>query len=415
MGSDALSVSRPDPGDAPTISPSRQPAGRDSSVSPKKTSPLRIAQILPTMRRAGAESVVAALCRGLAALGGGEGGVEVHLVVVGHRFDYAEELAGSGVHCHFLDLYQGPVRFYRWDIHRRIRRKLGAFLGSLQSDIVHFHLAHGLQWGGEAALAGGARIFYTAHGMDPMLASTHWRARWRRRGFIRGVQQSRCRLLAVSANVALHLAKGLEIPAKTVTIQPNPIDLERWPGIRATPSAPPHQAIMVGTLYPLKRVDVGIRAVAAWSEEEPLRLIVVGDGSERDNLESLARAQGVSDRVTFLGVRRDVPEQMAKAGVAWLLSEREGMPMAALEAMASGVPLIATDVPGTRELIQEGVNGLLVPLDDPQAVVAATRKLQERPELLNRIISGGAATVSQYGLPQVAQRHLELYRESLNG
>ncbi len=367
--------------------------------------PPRIVQVLPSMRRAGAESVVASLCRGLAAAG-----IDTHLLVIGNRFDYRSDLADSGVHIHFLNLFQGPIRFYRRDRVWWMRRRLAAFFRALRADIAHFHLYHGLVWGGVAAHRAGARVFYTVHGQNPFAIGTDWSARWLRWGFRRAVTGSHCRLLAVSGEAARHLASGLGWDVADIDIQPNPVELHRW---RFNPATDvPRRAILVGTLYPLKRVDVAIRALTE-GIDDAFELWLVGDGPERQRLQSLARTANVADRVSFLGMRRDLPELMPRAGVAWLLSEREGLPMVALEAMAAGIPLVASDVPGTRDLVRDGQNGLLVPLDDPRAVMRTSERLWREPALRRRLIEGGRHTAEAHGLAAIVDQHLARYRRAL--
>lgn len=369
---------------------------------------MRLAMVLPDMRRAGAESVVAILCRTLAKLG-----VEVHLVVIGSRCEYQDELADSGVHIHLLALCErGPIRFYRQDLHWRIRRQLGHFFRTLRPNVAHFHGVQALVWGGAVARAAGAKTLCTAHGRDPALAATDVRSRWRRLLYTRALEASGCRLLAVSPSVAHHQAHWLQRVPQTITVQPNPVDLTRCypaPGQLTLPK----RAIMVGTLYPLKRVHMGLLALQAWLEMAPeAELWVVGDGVERSRLETLAQQGRLAGRVSFLGVRHDVPALLRAAGVAWLLSENEGMPMAALEAMANGIPLIATHVFGTQDLVQHETNGLLVPLDQPEAVAQATESLWQNTDLRQQLIAGGLATTRRYETTRIAHEHLAHYHST---
>ncbi len=309
------------------------------------------------MRRAGAESVVALLCQGLASAG-----VEVHLVVVGGRFDYAEELKHQRIQIHLLRLFDGPVKFYRLDIQWRIRNSLRTFLGGLRPDILHCHLPHALIWAAAAAAKWSLKTFYTIHGSDPAMIGRGLKDWWRKREFIWAIRASRCVLMAVSKSAAHHMEKGLGLPPHSILVQPNPIDLARWKPAFSSESQQRPKVIMVGTLYPIKRVHVGIQGLkmltAAFPEAE---MDIVGDGPERPRLGELARSLGLEERVSFLGVRRDLHEFLQAADVIWLLSEREGMPMVMLEAMASGVPVVAADRPGTNEFVRDGENGLLVP------------------------------------------------------
>lgn len=367
-------------------------------------SSMRIVQILPGMRRAGAETVVANLCLGLVGLG-----VEVHLVVIGNRYEYQEMLADSGVRVHLLHLYYGPVHFYRLDLHWRIHRALRRFLSDLGPDVVHFHLAHGLIWGGVAAFRVGARCFYTAHGLDPDLVAKDLVARYRRWLLLQALRGSHAQVLAVAAPVANHLRASLSL--SKVEIQPNPLNLDF---ITAKPKEPlpwSRRAMMMGTLYPLKRVAIGIEALVGLQGEVPFELWVVGDGPDQVGLQAMANRLELTDRITFFGVRQDPATLLSQVGVVWLLSEREGLPMVALEAMAMGIPLIATDVPGIKELVRHGENGLLVGLDDPLAVVLATRRLELDAALRARIVAGGVQTVQAFHPQRVALDHLARYQQ----
>jgi len=366
---------------------------------------LRVAQILPSMRRAGAESVVATLSRGLATLD-----VEVHLVVIGNRFEYGRELANSGVHIHFLDLYQGQIHFYRRDLTIGIDRALGKFFADLKPDIAHFHLSHSLIWGHKAALLSGAKLFYTAHGQDPALMARDMISMWRRWQFARSVERSDCRLLAVASDTAQHLAQGLKIDPSRVEVQPNPLNLKLWKSpARMAPR--PTRSIMVGTLYPLKRVNIGILALREL--ETHFELLVVGDGPEKEKLIELARTNRLDKRVKFMGLRENVAPLIRSSGVIWLLSEREGMPMVALEAMAAEIPIVASNVPGTNNLLKDGMNGLLVPLDNPQAVAEATKSLWEEDNLARRLTRGGLHSATRYDLPVIAREHYDRYQKAM--
>jgi glycosyltransferase involved in cell wall biosynthesis len=121
----------------------------------------------------------------------------------------------------------------------------------------------------------------------------------------------------------------------------------------------------------------------------------------------------VAPRVEFLGVRRDIPDLLREAGVVWHLSKSEGGPMVALEAMAAGVPVVATDVPGTADLVKDGVNGLLVPLGDPAAVAAATRRLWADDALRRRLMEGGRATADEHRMERVGAEYVEHYRRAV--
>jgi glycosyltransferase involved in cell wall biosynthesis len=101
----------------------------------------------------------------------------------------------------------------------------------------------------------------------------------------------------------------------------------------------------------------------------------VGEGPQRPELERLAQALGVAERVRFLGLRHDVPALLAGADVATLTSRWEGLPNVVIEAMAMGAAVVATDVGGCGELVGDDEAGRLVPMESPEAVARALREL----------------------------------------
>jgi len=108
---------------------------------------------------------------------------------------------------------------------------------------------------------------------------------------------------------------------------------------------------------------------------------LVSAGLLRARYEALCARLGIADRVTFFGYRGDVHELLARSDIAVLTSIKEGIPRAVLEAMAAGVPVVATRVPGTSEAVWHGETGLLVPLDDAQALAGALAHLIANPEV----------------------------------
>lgn len=149
---------------------------------------------------------------------------------------------------------------------------------------------------------------------------------------------------------------------------PSGRDVRRELGI--APDAP-----VVGTvcvLRPQKALDVLVRAAGMLREREPrLRVLVVGEGEERPALERLTAELRLQDAVTFLGRRADVPDLLAAFDVAACSSDFEGMPLAVLEYMEAGLPVVATRVGGLPDLVEPGVNGVLVEPRDPVGLAAA--------------------------------------------
>jgi glycosyltransferase involved in cell wall biosynthesis len=139
-------------------------------------------------------------------------------------------------------------------------------------------------------------------------------------------------------------------------------------------------------------------------------LAIAGDGPLRPELERLAAESGVGDRVRFLGVRPDARALMGAADVVVMPSRWEGLPLAALETLASGTPLVATDVRGLRELVADGRDALLVP-EDREALAGALRRLLDDPVLARRLGDGGRRVEGAGSDEQLIARYLKLYEK----
>jgi glycosyltransferase involved in cell wall biosynthesis len=118
-------------------------------------------------------------------------------------------------------------------------------------------------------------------------------------------------------------------------------------------------------------------------------LMLAGDGELRAPLEAQARDLGIEKHVTFLGARLDVAELFAAMDVYCLPSHFEGMPLSLFEAMAARRPIVATSVVGIRDLLVDGVNGLLVPPDDAAALARTLLRLRREPELAAALVESG--------------------------
>jgi glycosyltransferase involved in cell wall biosynthesis len=151
----------------------------------------------------------------------------------------------------------------------------------------------------------------------------------------------------------------------------------------------------------------------AFQQLEPgsFRAAIVGDGPDRARVEEELGTAG-----ELLGERSDVAELLAQADVFVLSSRSEGLPISILEAMAAGLPVVASDVGGIPELVVDGETGLLVPAGDPDALAAALRRLVEDGELRRRLGAAARARVEQrFSVEQARRSHVELYERLLAG
>jgi glycosyltransferase involved in cell wall biosynthesis len=154
--------------------------------------------------------------------------------------------------------------------------------------------------------------------------------------------------------------------------------------------------VFVGRLAAAKGLPILLDALARLKDRQPpVRLTLVGAGAERTDIEARVRAQGLDDHVHFAGYQTptQVAEWLRSADVFVLPSLAEGVPVAAMEAMAAGVPVIATRVGGLYELIDDGVSGFLVPAAAPRALAARIAELLDSAELRNRVGHAGREKV----------------------
>ena len=169
----------------------------------------------------------------------------------------------------------------------------------------------------------------------------------------------------------------------------------------------------VGRLWPQKRVkDLIWAADLLKSTRDDTHLVIVGDGPQRSRLESYRDQSQITDRVHFVGERDDVPRLMPHFDVLWLGSEYEGQSNAILEAMLAGVPVIATNIAGNRDLVVDGVTGYLVPIGDRFEFTRRTHWLLDDETLRQRLGDAGRQRVlREFTVEQMVERHAALYRE----
>ncbi len=202
------------------------------------------------------------------------------------------------------------------------------------------------------------------------------------------------RMLAVNSRRGLRNAVELGVPEDRLAYVPNCVDTDAY---RPRPKAASGrlEVLAVGRLVEQKRFDVLLRALARLPEAA-VRCTIVGRGPLRRRLEGLAGKLGLGPQaLMWLGERTDMPALYAAADALALSSDWEGTPNVVLEAMACGLPVVATAVGGTAARIRDGVNGLLVPAGDPAALADALHNLARAPALRRRLGAAARAHVEE--------------------
>lgn len=212
------------------------------------------------------------------------------------------------------------------------------------------------------------------------------------------------------------------VPETRLRVVPNTVDTTRF---RRVPHArgPIRRELglgdefvwlAIGRFEPAKDYPTMIAAFARLAAERPQsQLVLVGEGSLRDQVESLIRQRGLKARVRLLGVRRDVPELLSAADGYLLSSAWEGMPVALLEAASVGLPIVATGVGGVPEVVEDGTTGLLVPPADPVALAQAMLRMESfSPDARGSMGQRGRILIEErYGTERVLQMWDRLYSE----
>ncbi len=183
------------------------------------------------------------------------------------------------------------------------------------------------------------------------------------------------RIVVNSVDVESYILREYRAPAGRIRVIENGVDTERFRPADVAKTGVPH-IVTVGRVVRQKNhalfLDAAERLLRSGQDA---RFTIVGDGPLRSELEVRAAAAGIADKVTFAGERQDVNEILRGATLFWLTSLWEGMPNAVLEAMASGVPVIVTEVSGTRELVEPGKQGYIVGCDDAAAFASYSAEL----------------------------------------
>ena len=276
--------------------------------------------------------------------------------------------------------------------------RLARFLRRERFAIVHTHAFTAATWGRLAAALAGRPCMvvheHSAFSLDSPLHSLVDRA----------LAPLTDRWVPVSEQLARDLARGLGLPVPRLVTVRN--------GLPLPEGAPPVDrgavrrelgadgfAKLVGTVGRLERrkgLEVLLEATQTLAGRRPdLGVVLVGEGPDREMLERQAGALGLGDRVLFAGRREDVPRVLAALDVFVLPSHSEGLSIALLEAGAASCPIVATDVGGNPEVIEDGRSGVLVPAGDPRALAEGLATVLDDPERARALGAAASRTVRE--------------------
>jgi glycosyltransferase involved in cell wall biosynthesis len=354
---------------------------------------MRIVQAIETAGPGGTEEVLIGLCKALREMGHD---VSVVLIKTGWLQDR-------------LEAERIPVD--AMTLHRPFEpafvRRLAAVIANRRADVLHTHEFTLAFYGKLAGRSTRVPLVATAHGANFA------------RGFKRRIlgaavlrPSKALRLTAVSGALARIIASELLVPVGRIQVVRNGIDIPPpvQPRMQQTGA---FRLVAVGNLYPVKNHGVLVRVVGALRRSGvPAELDVLGRGSEEASLRAEIGKLGLTDAVRLQGFRSDVAEFLQRADVFVSSSVSEQMPLSFLEAMARGLPVVASRVGGVPEIVDEGSTGLLFDSGDETTATAHLQSLWLDPA--KRIALGKRAreiAEAQYGVSVMAETYAMIYRE----
>lgn len=227
------------------------------------------------------------------------------------------------------------------------------------------------------------------------------------------------RLITVSKNVERFLQTTAKFPAGTFQTILNGVDVEKFRRGKRQETRDKLQLssndiifICVGRLVDIKGHNVLIEAFSMIKSSSPVKLLIVGDGPRRQDVENLIAEKGMGTDIKVLGLREDVPELLNLSDCFVLSSHSEGLSCSIIEAMAAGLPVVATDVGGNSELVRDGECGYLVPAKDPAAFANRLQALIDH-DSKRRTFGETSLRIAQekFSLDAMIEGYVRIYRE----
>jgi N-acetyl-alpha-D-glucosaminyl L-malate synthase BshA len=331
---------------------------------------------------------------------------------------------------HFMErVYFHEVETTRYPLfeHNNYSLSLAAMMHEVaireELDLLHVHYAipHATSaWIAKEMLGGGhpLKIVTTLHGTDITLVGQE-----RSFGEItRFSIQKSDGITAVSDFLKRETVERFQIPAASIEVIPNFVDpaqydRSRYPCRKAAFLRPDEKLVIhVSNMRPVKRMRDVVRIFGGVAREVPSRLVLIGDGPDRTEAAEEAREQGVTDRVVFLGKQDSVAELMACADLLLLPSQSESFGLVALEAMASGVPVVASNAGGIPEVVLDGVTGVLGEVGDVETMAAGAVELLRDPRRWAEASEAGRHFATQhYGVDVIIPQYERYYERILRG
>ena len=315
--------------------------------------------------------------------------------------EYAGELESLGIKV--ISLNKKP----KLDL--GIIAKLSNVMADERIDIVHTHLWTASFWGRIAArIAHVSVVIVTEHNLDTWKGIFH-------RLSDRFLSLWTDKIIAVSQSVKRFYVEKIGISQGKIEVIYNGIEIDKFKSeIRNSKFDGPTTLAIIGRLVEQKGHRYLFEALSSLNGKYRVKLMVVGDGPIKDNLQSTVAALQLEDKVVFSGFRNDVSQILKSVDILVIPSLREGLPIIALEAMAAGVPVVATNVGGNSEVVIDGVTGLIVEPKNPSALANAISSLaQDRNYAFQLGVNGRRRVEDIFNLERMVRQTEAVYQACL--
>jgi glycosyltransferase involved in cell wall biosynthesis len=331
----------------------------------------RILLLLTDLEIGGTPTVVREIARRLH----GPPNVSIHVACLGRAGPIAQQIQQSGIAVTALNAKSRAD----W----KVFRQLNQLIRRERFDAVLSFLVHA------NAAAAVSSFFCPGVRYLQSIQTTQLHPRWH--WFVQKLASHRAdRIVVPSPSTAEVAHKKADVPNEKIVVIPNGVDVpHERPPLKF--GQPPHRVVFIGRLDPVKRLPDLLQAVKLLNGF--VHLDVYGDGIERSKLARQIDESQIAPLVTMRGSINGPQEALRDAELLILPSEAEGFGLVLIEAMAAGVPVVATDVPGIRDVVQNEITGLLVPVGSPEALANAIRRVLEDHVLAQRLAAAAWADV----------------------
>lgn len=367
---------------------------------------MKVLQLITSLRLGGAERLLTEMAPRMVAEG-----ATVRVLSVTSSMPLAEVLQRESIDVRSLNC---DATIYQANSMLRALREVSREIETFRPDVIHSHL-YLVDLMARLASPRTARLITTLHNID------RW---WEQKGRLRSLAKTwadswsaslrRTRAIAVSDPVASAAIAALKLPQHRCRVIQNGIDANRFAYRERMLSDEP-VIIQVGRFYPQKGHDTALHAFARLLQTHPRsKLQFVGDGPLKDQLRQMASALGISEQVDFAGPRTDVSEWLARAHVFWMPSRWEGLPLACLEAMATGLPVVAAKVGAIPTIVADGAGRLIEP-DQPEQLAQVTAALLQRYDEAKAMGRTASMKVNEhYTVESTTRGYLSAYEDMLS-